>query len=122
MLRLLGHSENAGEGDEMQKRVYKLSVPKANGGTASKEVICTPEDLQDHKEQFAEHYGAEPGDVGVDEKQFRVSWWKKDIPGLQAANWELKQPKVGRMARLKQKAMGEAIPRPLAAGIQGVMC
>lgn len=53
---------------------------------------------------------------------FRLSSWKKDIPGLQVANRELKQPKVGRMARLKQKAMGEAIPRPLAAEIQGVMC
>lgn len=35
---------------------------------------------------------------------FRVSWWKKDIPGLQAAYQELKQPKVGRMARLKATA------------------
>jgi hypothetical protein len=35
---------------------------------------------------------------------FRVSWWKKDIPGLQDAYQELKQPKVGRMARLKANA------------------
>lgn len=31
---------------------------------------------------------------------FRVSWWRKDIPELQAAYSELKQPKVGRRARL----------------------
>lgn len=35
---------------------------------------------------------------------FRVSWWKKDNPALQAAYQELKQPKVGRMARLKAQA------------------
>jgi hypothetical protein len=32
---------------------------------------------------------------------FRVSWWKKDIAGLQEAYKELKRPKVGRMARLR---------------------
>ncbi|HEX3747558.1 MAG TPA: replication initiation protein [Bryobacteraceae bacterium] len=35
---------------------------------------------------------------------FRVSWWKKDTPELQAAYQELKQAKVGRMARLKALA------------------
>ena len=35
---------------------------------------------------------------------FRISWWKKDTPALQAAYHELKQPKVGRMARLKATA------------------
>ena len=32
---------------------------------------------------------------------FSVSWWKKDIAGLQEAYKELKRPKVGRMARLR---------------------
>jgi hypothetical protein len=35
---------------------------------------------------------------------FKLSWWRKDVPGLQAAYQELKQPKVGRMARLKAQA------------------
>jgi hypothetical protein len=35
---------------------------------------------------------------------FLVSWWKKDVPELQAAYQELKQPKVGRMARLRARA------------------
>jgi hypothetical protein len=53
---------------------------------------------------------------------FKISWWRKDTPELQAVDQELRQPRVGRMARLKQKAMGEAIPRPLAAEIQREMC
>jgi hypothetical protein len=32
---------------------------------------------------------------------FRVSWWRKDVPDLQAAYSELKRPKVGRSARLR---------------------
>ena len=32
---------------------------------------------------------------------FRVSWWRKDIPDLQAAYRELRRVKVGRMARLR---------------------
>jgi Initiator Replication protein len=32
---------------------------------------------------------------------FRVSWWRKETAGLQAAYSELKQPKVGRRARLE---------------------
>lgn len=32
---------------------------------------------------------------------FRVAWWRKDIPDLQAAYSELKRAKVGRMARLR---------------------
>jgi hypothetical protein len=32
---------------------------------------------------------------------FRVSWWRKDVPDLQAAYGELKRPKVGRRARLQ---------------------
>jgi hypothetical protein len=32
---------------------------------------------------------------------FRVSWWRKDVPDLQAAYSELKRPKVGRTARLR---------------------
>ncbi len=31
---------------------------------------------------------------------FKVSWWKKDVPALQSAYKELKQSKVGRIARL----------------------
>jgi hypothetical protein len=34
---------------------------------------------------------------------FRVAWWRKDIPDLQAAYRELKRVKVGRMARLRGK-------------------
>jgi hypothetical protein len=34
---------------------------------------------------------------------FRVAWWRKDIPDLQAAYSELKRVKVGRMARLRGK-------------------
>jgi hypothetical protein len=52
---------------------------------------------------------------------FKISWWRKDTPELQAVDQELRQPRVGRMARLKQKAMGEAIPRPLAAEIRWEM-
>jgi hypothetical protein len=33
---------------------------------------------------------------------FRLAWWRKDIPELQAAYSELKRAKVGRMARLQQ--------------------
>lgn len=51
----------------------------------------------------------------------KISWWRKDSPELQAVDQELRQPRVGRIARLKQKAMGEAIPRPLAAEIQREM-
>jgi hypothetical protein len=32
---------------------------------------------------------------------FRVAWWRKDVPDLQAAYSELKRAKVGRMARLR---------------------
>lgn len=32
---------------------------------------------------------------------FQVSWWRKDVPDLQAAYSELKRPKVGRRARLE---------------------
>ncbi len=32
---------------------------------------------------------------------FRLSWWRKDVPDLQAAYRELKRPKVGRAARLR---------------------
>ena len=52
----------------MKKRVYKLSVPKSDGGTSLKEVICTPEELEDHKEEFATHFGLKPEDVEVTEK------------------------------------------------------
>ncbi len=33
---------------------------------------------------------------------FRLAWWRKDIPELQAAYSELKRAKVGRMARLQK--------------------
>jgi hypothetical protein len=32
---------------------------------------------------------------------FRMAWWRKDVPDLQAAYSELKRAKVGRMARLR---------------------
>jgi hypothetical protein len=34
---------------------------------------------------------------------FRVAWWRKDIPDLQAAHHELKRVKTGRLARLRGK-------------------
>ncbi len=34
---------------------------------------------------------------------FRVAWWRKDIPDLQAAHQELKRVKTGRLARLRGK-------------------
>lgn len=40
---------------------------------------------------------------------FRVGWWRKDVPDLQAAYRELKRVKVGRMARLRGK-VENAIP------------
>ncbi len=45
---------------------------------------------------------------------FRVLWWKKDIPELQAAYQELRQPKVGRMARLKARANKSLTSLPVA--------
>jgi len=35
---------------------------------------------------------------------FRLAWWRKDVDSLKAAYHELKQPKIGRMARLKANA------------------
>jgi hypothetical protein len=48
---------------------------------------------------------------------FRVSWWRKDVADLQAAYSELKQPKVGRRARLEGRVehaepMGARLPSP----------
>ena len=43
---------------------------------------------------------------------FRVSWWRKEIPELQAAHEELNRVKVGRMARL-QKRVEIATPSSL---------
>lgn len=48
---------------------------------------------------------------------FRVAWWRKDIPDLQAAYTELKRVKIGRMARLRGKvetpeAPGSEAPSP----------
>jgi Initiator Replication protein len=40
---------------------------------------------------------------------FRVAWWRKDIPDLQAAYSELKRVKVGRMARLRGKVEVETL-------------
>ncbi len=37
---------------------------------------------------------------------FKVTWWKKDIPGLKDAYSELKRSKVGRLARLTGKVDG----------------
>jgi hypothetical protein len=41
------------------------------------------------------------GSVRGEVISFRVAWWRKDIPDLQAAYSELKRAKVGRMARLR---------------------
>jgi hypothetical protein len=46
---------------------------------------------------------------------FRISWWRKDTPELQAAYQELKQAKVGRMARLKAKAGTKPLTSPAKA-------
>jgi hypothetical protein len=35
---------------------------------------------------------------------FRMTWWRKDIPDLQAAHQELKRVKTGRLARLRGNA------------------
>jgi hypothetical protein len=43
---------------------------------------------------------------------FRVSWWKKDNPGLQEAYSELKRPKVGRIARLSGQVEAVETPAP----------
>jgi len=48
---------------------------------------------------------------------FRVSWWRKDVPDLQPAYSELKQPKVGRRARLQGRVettevIGSNLPSP----------
>lgn len=43
---------------------------------------------------------------------FRMSWWRKDLPDLQAAHEELNRAKVGRMARL-QKRVEIATPSKL---------
>ena len=48
---------------------------------------------------------------------FRVSWWRKDTVDLQAAYSELKQPKVGRRARLEgrvetSETMATRLPSP----------
>ena len=45
---------------------------------------------------------------------FRVSWWRKDVADLQAAYTELKQPKVGRRARLEGRV---ETAQPIAAGL-----
>ena len=41
---------------------------------------------------------------------FRVAWWRKDIPDLQAAHRELKRVKTGRLARLRGEidSMGQS--------------
>jgi len=43
---------------------------------------------------------------------FRLAWWRKDIPDLQAAYSELKRVKVGRMARLRKRVETLAAPSP----------
>ena len=48
---------------------------------------------------------------------FRVAWWPKDIPDLQAAYTELKRVKIGRLARLRRKVetvevSGSQVPPP----------
>ena len=39
---------------------------------------------------------------------FRVAWWRKDLPDLQAAHRELKRVKTGRLARLRGETEGVA--------------
>ena len=41
---------------------------------------------------------------------FRLSWWRKDVPGLKDAFSELQQAKVGRMARLRGQVEDLAVP------------
>lgn len=43
---------------------------------------------------------------------FRLAWWRKDIPDLQAAYSELKRVKVGRIARLRKRVETLAAPSP----------
>ena len=43
----------------------------------------------------------EPIRKGARSSVSAISWWEKDIAGLQEAYKELKRPKVGRMARLR---------------------
>ena len=42
---------------------------------------------------------------------FRVAWWRKDTPDLQAAYQELKRVKTGRLARLKGKMETAVVPQ-----------
>lgn len=51
--------------------------------------------------------------------KFRMSWWKKSVPELQAAYRELKQPKVGRMARLSAESDGGASGSGWLCGCDG---
>lgn len=44
---------------------------------------------------------------------FRVSWWRKDVPGLQDAYQELRRSKIGRIARLTGNAEVVVKPRLL---------
>lgn len=50
---------------------------------------------------------------------FCVSWWKKDIPELQAAYNELKRAKIGRMARLKARSETKLLPYEVTAVSDG---
>jgi len=52
----------------MKKTQYELSVAMADDRTSRKEVVCTPDELEGHREEFAEHHGVAVKDVRVKEK------------------------------------------------------
>ncbi len=41
---------------------------------------------------------------------FRLSWWKKDVPALKEDYTELRQSRVGRLARLRGQVEDLALP------------
>ena len=47
---------------------------------------------------------------------FRLSWWRKDIPALKEAYSELKQSRVGRLARLRGTVEAVAVAVPKLVG------
>ena len=49
---------------------------------------------------------------------FRVAWWRKDVPDLQAAYNELKRVKTGRLARLRGKVETSEVSGPQAPSLQ----
>ena len=48
---------------------------------------------------------------------FRIAWWRKDVPDLQAAYQELKRTKLGRIARLRNEVESVNAPSPAPASL-----